>query len=117
MLKGTHIDNHIDQRIQIGNGAAIAHFGILNAERLGLAVDALTRSALRVDRVIEQSIAVERDALDAAQFPVDIFDTAFAFSELFSALSACLFPGDYYTTLGMASSGERSSKAITAICE
>jgi hypothetical protein len=57
-------------------------FRSFNAQFLGLTVDALTSRALGVNGVVEGAIAIQRDALNTAQFPVDILDTAFAFGEL-----------------------------------
>ena len=56
----------------------ITHFGAFNAEGLGLTIDAFAAGALVVDDLIEGAIAIECHAHLAAQFPVDIFDTAFA---------------------------------------
>ena len=58
-------------------------FGTLNAQFFGLAVDTLAGGVLRVNSMVEWPIAIQRDALDAAELPIHIFDTAFAFDELF----------------------------------
>src|SRR5258707_6337921 len=81
-LEGTHIDNQIDQRIEIGDRASVAHFGALDTQLFGLAVDALAGGALVVESAVERTGAIESDALDASEFPVDIFDAAFAFRKL-----------------------------------
>lgn len=57
-MEGTHIDNQIDQRIEIGDGPTIADLGTLDAQCFGLAVDALAGRALRVNGVIQGTIAV-----------------------------------------------------------
>ena len=61
---------------------ALAHFGSVNAQGLGLAVDAFSAGTLGVDSVIERAIAIEQDAHQSALFPVGIFDTALGFREL-----------------------------------
>jgi len=58
------------------------HFGTFDAQFFGLAVDALARSALGVQSMVRGAMAVQGDALNAAEFSVDIFDTAFAFGQL-----------------------------------
>ena len=65
----------------MSDGAPIPHFRPFNAERLGLAVDALTRGALVVDGVVERSIAIEQGAHQAAFLPIGVLDAAFAFEE------------------------------------
>ncbi len=66
----------------------IAHFGSLDAQSLGPAVDAFARGALRINDVVERPVAIQRHALDTAEFPIDIFDTALAFGEL-CVLTGC----------------------------
>ncbi len=61
---------------------AIAHFWSFDAQCLGLAIDALGRGALIVDGMVQRSVAIKRHAHLATQFPVDIFDTAFALEKL-----------------------------------
>ena len=62
--------------------ASIAHFGPLNAQGLRLTIDAFAGSALGINGVVERALPIEGDALEAAEFPVDILDTALAFREL-----------------------------------
>ncbi len=57
-------------------------FGMLDAQFFGLTVEALTDSASGGDRVVERAGAIEGEALNAAGFPVDTLDTAFAFGKL-----------------------------------
>ena len=45
-----HIDNQIDECIEIGDRAPVADFGVFDAQFLSLTVDALTGGALAVDR-------------------------------------------------------------------
>jgi hypothetical protein len=66
------LNDEIGQGIERANRACIAHFGTLNAQRLGLTVDAFTGGALVVEESIEGSRAVEGDAHQAAQFHVDV---------------------------------------------
>src|SRR5581483_12258677 len=75
-LKGAHIDNQIDQGVQVGNGSTIANPGTLNAEFLGLAIDAFASGTLGVDRVIERRSAIQHHAQASASFPVEIFVAA-----------------------------------------
>ena len=91
----------------MGNRAPIAHFGSLNAQLFGASVDALTAGPLVVKDMEERPSAIQRHALDATKFPVDIFDTAFAFGELlvFAGLS-CFFWKEQ-RTLEVASHGSR----------
>ncbi len=51
----------------MGNRTAIADFGVLNAQRPGLAVDAFAAGALVVNDMVERSIAIERDRLNTAR--------------------------------------------------
>src|SRR5579859_1468684 len=104
-LKRPYINNQIDQRVESGNRTPVLHFRMFDAEFFGVAVNALATGALRVDGVVERPIPVERDPLDAAEFPVDIFDTAFAFDEL---LVVAGFSGGFRTEQG-------ATKALTAI--
>jgi hypothetical protein len=80
--QSAHIDHQIDQCIEIGNGVAIVNLWTLNAQFFGLAIDALARGALSVHSMVERSVTIEGDTLDAAALPVDILDTALALEEL-----------------------------------
>jgi hypothetical protein len=77
-LERPHIDNQIDEGIEIGNRASIAHFGALNAERLGLTVDAFTGSALGIDGMIKRTGAIEQGTHQPTFLPIGVFDTALA---------------------------------------
>jgi len=66
----------------LGVSADVARFGSLDAQVLGLAVDALIAGALSVDGLVERTIAIEQGAHQAAFFPVGVFDTAWAPDEL-----------------------------------
>jgi len=81
-LESTYIDNQIDQGIEVGDGAAIAHSWSLDAKFFGLAVDAFCRGALRIDGMVEWTVAIQGDAHLPTQFPIDILDAAFALREL-----------------------------------
>jgi hypothetical protein len=59
-IQRTYVNNQIDQGIEIGNGATIVNFGILNSEGLSLTVDAFTTGALLVNGVIERIFPIER---------------------------------------------------------
>src|SRR6266700_1625134 len=76
------MNNNINKRIEVGYRAAIAHFGPFNAEGLGLTVDAFGRGALIVNPLVEGPVAIQGHAHASTQFPIDIFDTAFAFGKL-----------------------------------
>lgn len=81
-LKGAHIDNQIGQRVEIGDGSSIAHARSFDAQFFGLAVDPFAGSALGINGVIQGTPTIQGHALDAAEFAVEILDTAFAFGEL-----------------------------------
>ena len=76
------MNNYIRQGVEVGNRASLAHFGPLNAQFLGLAIDAFSASALGGDGMGERTVPIQRDARLSAAFPVDILDTARTFSEL-----------------------------------
>ena len=77
-LERPHIDNQRDEGIEIGNRASITHFGVLNAERLGLTVDAFTAGPLSIDGMIERAISIQQGPHQPAFLPIGVFDTAFA---------------------------------------
>ena len=58
------------------------HAWTLDAEFLCLAVDALTSSALGIDRVVERIGAIHQNASAASKFVVDVLLAPFAFLEL-----------------------------------
>jgi len=80
-LEGTHIENQRRKRIEVSDRASVADLGALDAELFRLTVDALTSGALVGEGVVERAGAIQSDALDTSEFPVDIFDAAFAFGE------------------------------------
>lgn len=76
------IDDEIGERVAITHGTDIAHFGPLDAESLGVTVDAFGRGALRVDGLVEWSGAIERHTHQATWLDIDVFDAAFALGKL-----------------------------------
>src|SRR5437016_5002601 len=62
------IDADIGQRIQPAHRVAVAGFGSLNAQVLGLTVDAFTRGSLVVDDLVERALAIEGDTHESASF-------------------------------------------------
>jgi hypothetical protein len=77
-LEGFEIDGDVDQGIEVAHRAEVARLGPLNAEVLGLAVDAFAPGTLGVDRLVEGAIAIQGDAHHPASFDVDVFDAALA---------------------------------------
>ncbi len=77
-----YVDREIDQRVEGANGADVARFGSLDAQVLGLAVDAFTGGALVVDDLVEGTLAIQGDAHQPTSFLVDVLDTAFLFAKL-----------------------------------
>lgn len=77
-FRSTHIENHRDQGIEVGDRATIADVGTFHAEFLGLTVAALARSPLGGNGSRQRALAVQGDALEAAPFLVDVCDAAFA---------------------------------------
>jgi len=63
LLEGLEVDREIDQCIERANGADVACFGAFNPQIFGLAVDAFAGRTLSVDRVVERTVAIQRDAL------------------------------------------------------
>ena len=61
-LEGFAVDRDVDQGIETAHRADVAHFGPLNAQVLGLAVDAFGAGALVVNDAVERAIAIEGDA-------------------------------------------------------
>jgi hypothetical protein len=57
-LESAHINNQIDQGIEIFDRATIVHFGAFDAQLFGLAVDGLATGALRVNGVVKQAVAI-----------------------------------------------------------
>ncbi len=58
------------------------HLGLLNAQGLGLTVDAFGTGALTVDGLVERPVPVQRDAHQPARLDVDVFNAAFPFGKL-----------------------------------
>src|SRR5579875_2601780 len=81
-LKSPYINNEIDQRVEVGDGAAIAHPRSFDASCFGLAVNAFATCTLGVDCLVEWARAVQQHAHLPALLPVDILDAALAFREL-----------------------------------
>ncbi len=75
-FNGTHIDNQIDQGIQIGNGTSVANARTLDAQLFGLAVDTFAGSALGVNDMVKRAGTIKQDALESSRLPVRIFLTA-----------------------------------------
>ena len=62
--------------------AAITHFRSFDAQRLGLAVDALTGGALVVDDLVERAVSIQQHPHQATFLPIGIFEASFPFGEL-----------------------------------
>ena len=70
-----------------------------------MTVDAFARGALGVDRLIEETAAIEQHPHQAALLPIEVFDAAAAFGELGMLTDlACPFGKQ-----------ERTAKALSAI--
>jgi hypothetical protein len=61
----------------------VAHFWSFDAQGFGVTIDAFTAGSLGVDGLVEGAGTIQRDAHDATGLDIAIFDTAFAFFELF----------------------------------
>src|SRR3990172_5061811 len=61
-LQEAQVDQHVDQRIVVGDGLTVAEMGSLDAQRHRLRVDALDSAALTVEALVEFAVAVERIA-------------------------------------------------------
>ena len=83
----------------------IADFGLFNAERLCLTVDAFASGAPIVHGVIEGTLTIEQGAHQAAFLPIEVLDTAFGFREL-------LVVTDLTCPLG---EEQRTAKALSAV--
>jgi hypothetical protein len=81
-LKDLAVDREIDQRVERANGADVARLGSLDAQVLGLAVDAFAGRTLAVDALVERTLAIKRHAHQATSFQVEVFDTAFVLAKL-----------------------------------
>ena len=58
-LKRSQIDQNINEGVDVGDGLAIAEFRAFDAERNGLAVDALRCRALAVDFLIRIALSIQ----------------------------------------------------------
>ena len=76
------IDEEVGQRVQIPHRANVADFGTFQAECFGVAVAALGAGALPIDRLKQRAVSREGDTSESPDFPVEVFDAAFAFLEL-----------------------------------
>lgn len=81
-LEGAHIDNQINEGIQISDGSTVADSGTLDTQSFSLAVNALTGSALDVDRPIQRATAIHQHTSAAPRLVIDVFLTPFAFEKL-----------------------------------
>jgi len=81
-LEGTHRENHRRTRLQVGDRSSIADLGTLDAEFVGVTVDALAGGALVGESVGKRAVAIHWDTWNASEFPVDIRDAAFACGEV-----------------------------------
>ena len=76
------VDEDVNERIEASHCGPTAHLGSLNAQRLGLTVDALRTGALAVDALVERPIPVQHHAHEPTYLDVEVFDTAFLFGKL-----------------------------------
>jgi len=58
-LQGAQVDQHVDERVLVGDGLAVAQLGARDTQRDGLGVDALGGGALLVDVLIDVTVTVE----------------------------------------------------------
>ena len=58
-MKGTEVNEDVDEGVTIGNGVVVPKFGSLNAEGFGLRIDAFGGSALVVELLVRLALAVE----------------------------------------------------------
>ena len=58
-LQRAQVDQDVDQRVPVDDGALATQVGCLDAEFLGLAVDAFIRRPLLVDRLVLSALAIE----------------------------------------------------------
>jgi hypothetical protein len=82
-------NTHRDQGMQTGDRASIADAKSLNAALFDQSIDALASSSLSGKGMEQETLAVERDALDACAFPIDVYDAAIVFGELFLLARLC----------------------------
>ena len=58
-MQSAQVDQHVNERVLVRDGLTIAQPGALNAQRLGLGVDALGGRTLLVDILVDRALAVE----------------------------------------------------------
>src|SRR6266568_3086672 len=75
-LERLGIDGDVDQRVEPTYRANVACLGSLDAQIFGLAIDALTTGALRIDGLVERAFPIEQGAHQAAFLPIGVFDAA-----------------------------------------
>jgi hypothetical protein len=84
--QGVQVDQDVDEGVEVGDGLAIAQPGALDAEFLGLGIDALGSRALVVDFLVDVAVTIDLVAdtcadagchrSDAALGPVLVLDGA-----------------------------------------
>src|SRR5712691_4403637 len=77
------VDDDVGQGVEPLHRVALAHSGSFDAARLGLTIDAFGTGALPIDRAIERGGAIKHGTHQAPFLDIDVFDTPFAFEELF----------------------------------
>jgi hypothetical protein len=80
-LKGTHMTNHRDQGVEVGDRSSVANLGALDAQFVGLAIDALASGALDGDGMRQRAGAIRENTSATSRFVVDFFLTSFACGE------------------------------------
>ena len=58
-MQGTQVDQHVDERILVGDGLTVTQPGALDAQFFSLGVDALGGGALLVDVLVDGTVAVD----------------------------------------------------------
>lgn len=58
-LQGAQIDHHIDERVEVGDGLAIAQFRALDTEGFGLRIDSLRSLTLVIDLLVDFALSVD----------------------------------------------------------
>ena len=112
-LEGFGVDRDVDQGIEPTDRANVARFGPLDAQVLGLAVDALAARALRVDDLVEGTRAVQQGAHQPTGLDVEVFDAALAFGKLLVLTAlACAGGKEQRTAKALSSKAIGVSKRI-----
>ena len=104
-LERLGIDRDIDQRVEPTHRADVARFGSLDAQVLGLAIDALTTGTLRVEGLVEGAVTIQQGAHQPTSFGIDVLDTALALDELLMVARLA----------GVLWEEERTAKALGAV--